>query len=154
MDLIKKVKYISMTTDAWTSFAKQSYITVTAHLIDVVDDKLQLLHFVLDTSEIKVNHTSENLLKYVKKVIDKFNLEPNVNDIVINYDSTYNEDNLEEEIDFLRTVRYYDEDDSDYDNDDEQDDNDNVQASQDSQDSQLSVSQSQIDLDQTQMTPS
>ena len=49
----------------------------------MVDNKAQLLHFVLDTSEIKVNHTSENLLIHVKKVIDKFNLESNVNDVVI-----------------------------------------------------------------------
>ena len=98
---------------------------------------LQLLHFVLDTSEIKVNHTSENLLMHVKMVIDKFDLEPNVNDVLINYDSTQPQDNFavdeNDDVVYLRTVNYY---------------SDDVQASQ------MSQSQSQYDMSQTQMTTS
>ena len=75
---------------------------------------LQLLHFDLDTSEIKVNHTSDNLLMHVKMVIDKFDLEPNVNDVLINYDSTQPQDNFavdeNDDVVYLRTVNYYSDD--------------------------------------------
>ena len=116
-DILKQIKYLSMTTDAWSSLSKQSYITVTAHLID---DHLKLHHFVLDTSEIKVRHTSENLLAHVRNVINKFNLEDNVNDVTINYNSTNNDDihavnENDDGVDYLRVVDYYS-DDEDEDN--------------------------------------
>ena len=50
-DILKKVHHISLTTDAWRSFSKHSYITVTAHMLD---DDLQLHNVALDTSEKKV----------------------------------------------------------------------------------------------------
>ena len=102
-----------MTTDAWTSFSKQSYITVTAHLID---NQVELQFFVLDTSEIKERHTSENLLEHVKGVMKKFNLN---HDVTLNYNSTNNDDilsvdeNDNDGIDFLRQVNYYDNEDQD-----------------------------------------
>ena len=37
--LLKNKKYISFTTDAWRSFNRDSYITITAH---VIDDNLEL----------------------------------------------------------------------------------------------------------------
>ena len=111
-DILKKVKYISMTTDVWTSFSKQSYITVTAHLID---NQVELQFFVLDTSEIKERHTSENLLEHVKGVMKKFNLDHNV---TLNYNSTNNDDILsldekDDDVDFLKEVHYYDNEDED-----------------------------------------
>ena len=48
--LLQKNIYISFTTDAWRSINKDSYITITAH---VLDDNLELHSLVLDTSEIK-----------------------------------------------------------------------------------------------------
>ncbi|MCP4393475.1 MAG: hypothetical protein GY804_04305, partial [Alphaproteobacteria bacterium] len=57
-DILEHVPYIALTTDAWKSISKQSYITVTAHMID---DESVLHNFILDTTEIKVKHTSENL---------------------------------------------------------------------------------------------
>ena len=101
-DILKKVKYISMTTDAWTSFSKQSYITVTAHLID---NQVELQFFVLDTSEMKERYTSENLLEHVKGVMKKFNLN---HDVTLNYNSTNNDDILsldekdDDGVDFLK----------------------------------------------------
>ena len=50
-EMIKNVHHISLTTDAWKSFAKQSYITLTCHIID---DECKLHNFVLDTTEIKI----------------------------------------------------------------------------------------------------
>ena len=51
-DKIKNVHNISITTDAWKSFAKHSYITITCHIID---DEGNLHDFILDTTEIKKN---------------------------------------------------------------------------------------------------
>ena len=48
---IKNLHHISLTKDAWKSFAKHSYITVTCHIID---DECNLQQFLLDTTEIKV----------------------------------------------------------------------------------------------------
>ena len=59
LDIIKKVHHISLTTDAWRSFSKRSYITVTAHLLD---DDLDLHTFALNTSEIKKNDTRQQTL--------------------------------------------------------------------------------------------
>ena len=114
-DILKQVKYLSMTTDAWSSLSKQSYITVTAHLID---DEVKLQFFVLDTSEIKVRHTSENLLEHVKVVMNKFNLNHNVKDVTVNYNSTNNDDIFsvdenDDGVDYLRDVNYYDDEDQD-----------------------------------------
>ena len=47
----------TFTTDAWTSDAQHSYITVTCHIID---SDFKLHSFVLETFEITVRHTSEN----------------------------------------------------------------------------------------------
>ena len=61
-------KNISFTTDAWRSINKDSYITITAH---VLDDDLVLHSFVLDTSEIKVRHTSDNLFNHINNVLQQ-----------------------------------------------------------------------------------
>ena len=71
-DILKKIQHISFTTDAWRSFNKDSYITITAH---VLDDDLTLHSFVLDTSEIKERHTSINLFNHIHKVIQDCGLE-------------------------------------------------------------------------------
>ena len=68
-DILKKIKHISFTTDAWRSLTKDSYITITAH---VLDEELELHKFVLDTSEMKERHTSENLIKHIYKVLQEW----------------------------------------------------------------------------------
>ena len=67
--ILQKTKNISFTTDAWRSFNKDSYITITAH---VIDDDLELHSFVLDTSEIKVRHTAENLFYHINNVLQQW----------------------------------------------------------------------------------
>ena len=47
---LKKHTNIAITTDAWTSMTQQSYITVTAHVID--EDTCELKCYVSSTSEI------------------------------------------------------------------------------------------------------
>ena len=46
---LKNIKYIALTTDAWTSIAQKSFITVTAHFMD---EDCKLVCYVLDTIEI------------------------------------------------------------------------------------------------------
>ena len=71
-DLLSKCKNIGLTADAWSSINHKSYITITAHTIDDAGD---LHRCVLDTGEIKVRHTSENLLIHISKVLDKYDLK-------------------------------------------------------------------------------
>ena len=56
---IKNIHHIALTTDCWKSFAKQSYITLTCHIIDH-NGKLQ--NIFLSTTEIKTRHTSRVLI--------------------------------------------------------------------------------------------
>ena len=55
--------HISLTTDAWKSFNKISYITITSHHID---EQGQLHNILLCTNEIKECHTSQNLRAHIK----------------------------------------------------------------------------------------
>ena len=78
-NLLNKCKNIGLTADAWSSLNHKSYITITAHFIDDAGD---IKRCVLDTGEIVVRHTSENLLMHIVKVLDKYNLKernPNLN---------------------------------------------------------------------------
>ena len=70
--IIKNNHHISLTTDAWKSFSKHSYITITFHLID--DDGV-LHNFILDTSEMKDRHTSVNLLSHISPRVLDFRME-------------------------------------------------------------------------------
>jgi len=53
-DILKNIQHIAFTTDAWRSFHKDSYIRITAQVLDA---ELTLHSFLLDTSEIKDRHT-------------------------------------------------------------------------------------------------
>ena len=77
-DILSKCRNIGLTADAWSSINHTSYITITAHTID---DNCKLHRFVLDTSEIKVRHTSENLIIHISKVLQKFDLKDRNNEI-------------------------------------------------------------------------
>merc|ERR1712082_188985 len=82
---MKKCKYIGLTTDAWTSIVQQSYITVTVHML--IDD-FQLQSYVLDTSEIKERHTTDNLLSHLHNVLKDYDFEPgNEQRIIYNFNA-------------------------------------------------------------------
>ena len=68
---LKKQVNIGLTTDAWTSTTQQSYITVTAHIID---EDCNLKPYVLDTTEITKRHTSENLMDHIKKILTEYEI--------------------------------------------------------------------------------
>ena len=104
---MKQCKYIGLTTDAWTSLVQQSYITVTAHMLT---DEFNLQSYVLDTSEIKERHTSDNLLLHLHKVLEDYAFETgNEQRITYNFNSTNPNDIFEEdmecegEVNFLHT---------------------------------------------------
>ena len=50
---------------------EHSYITVTSHAID---SNFKLHSFVLETFEMKISHTSENLLQEISKVLSDWKL--------------------------------------------------------------------------------
>ena len=105
-DILKKVQHIAFTTDAWRSFHKDSYITITAH---VLDDDLTLHSFVLDTSEISERHTSDNLFKHIDKVLKGWDIQTHSPAITLNYNTTDENDiyadahDEEDEVDYIRT---------------------------------------------------
>ena len=64
-----------MTNDAWTSTAQQSYITVTAHIID---EDCNLKSYVLDTTEITKRHNSENLMEHIEKILTEYEINTKI----------------------------------------------------------------------------
>ena len=110
-DILKKIQHIAFTTDAWRSFHKDSYITITAH---VFDDDLTLHSFVLDTSEITERHTADNLFKHIDKVLKGWDIQTHSPAITLNYNNTDENDiyadahDEEDVVDFLRTENIYD----------------------------------------------
>ncbi|XP_036338534.1 zinc finger BED domain-containing protein DAYSLEEPER-like [Rhagoletis pomonella] len=65
----------ALTTDAWTSTAVVSYITITTHFID---DNWELRSYVLETFDHPQRHTSENLRKAVEDCVSRWNMDGKV----------------------------------------------------------------------------
>lgn len=70
--ILNNATTVSITTDAWTSTAVESYVTVTVHFIN---DSWELKSYVLETFEHPENHTAENLRNSLERCIQKWNLE-------------------------------------------------------------------------------
>ena len=109
-----------MTTDAWKSFAKQSYVTLKCHLIDHTGE---LHNILLSTTEIKKKHTAENLQYNIQKEVVKWGLQSDI--VTTNFNST-NANNIEDEaegndgeIDYLQEVGYYNEEEEEEEEEDE-----------------------------------
>ena len=71
-----------------------------------------MLHsFVLDTSEIKERHTSENLFKHIDNVLRDWGIQTHSQAITVNYNNTNANDiyadEVEDEVDFLRDEHFY-----------------------------------------------
>ena len=111
-DALKKCRYIGLTTDAWTSIVQQSFITVTAH---VIDEDCTLVAYVLDTAEIKVRHTSENLLAHLYTVLQEYDIEVgDAHKITINYNATNDKDLHEEDTEIEHEFNYLNETETDF----------------------------------------
>ena len=63
---------VAITTDALTSLATESYVTVTCHFIT---KERQMGSVVLDTSELDEHHSAENLAIRLQMVKADWNLE-------------------------------------------------------------------------------
>ena len=85
--IIDKVPHIALTSDAWKSFAKQSYIGLTCHIIN---HKGELLNFHLSTTEIKKRHTSQNLREHIQTEVIKWGLE--YDSVTTNFNQTNEND--------------------------------------------------------------
>lgn len=65
-EMLKVTDYIALTTDLWTSDSSKSYMTLTIHII--YDGKFKTL--TLSTREVKDAHTSENLAREMKDILE------------------------------------------------------------------------------------
>ncbi|CAM4651471.1 unnamed protein product [Leuciscus chuanchicus] len=68
-DLQKRSSKISLTTDAWTSIATETYLGVTCHYIN---DNWEMVSFVLCTKPLEDRHTAENIARWIEEVAEKF----------------------------------------------------------------------------------
>ena len=64
---LKEAKYISLTSDCWTSRVNQSYISITEYFLKLKSD-WQFEHFVLESRELLGSHTAEYLAEALKNV--------------------------------------------------------------------------------------
>ena len=65
--VLSSAHYCSVTTDLWTAkYQCKGYITLTCHL---VDDNFELKSFVLTTTEVAEDHTSENLVTVLEAIM-------------------------------------------------------------------------------------
>ena len=62
---------VSVTSDIWSSRAREDYLSVVVHF---VDDDWQLQKRVLGLRLIDVSHTGENIAERIREVINEFNL--------------------------------------------------------------------------------
>ena len=69
---LENAKFVSLTTDAWTSRATENYVTVTAHFLD---ETWKLKTYVLETKEMGENHTADNLADCLLCVIKEWKLD-------------------------------------------------------------------------------
>ena len=112
IEKIQSQHHIALATDAWKSYAKQSYITLTCHLID---HNGELHNFVLSTTEIKERHTAQNLRHHIQYDLVKWGLESDI--VTTNFNSTNANDiedeaeAIDSEVDYLQEVGYYGEED-------------------------------------------
>lgn len=68
---LEKAKYVSLTTDGWSSRTQDGYLTVTVHF---VTDKLRLVSRVLNTVFIPDSHTAEYLQEQLMNVAREWNI--------------------------------------------------------------------------------
>lgn len=74
--VLSAANYCSVTTDLWTSkYQTRAYITLTCHLID---DDWNLNSFVLTTSEVAEDHTSENLVTVLDTLMKEWEIRETV----------------------------------------------------------------------------
>ena len=76
--VLVQVKYVSLTTDLWTSRATEGYLTVTAHFIH----SWKLKSLVLATVKFSAEHTAEHIAVELQKVTEEWGIMSKVAAIV------------------------------------------------------------------------
>ena len=76
---LNSAAHVCLTTDIWTSRKTEGYITVTCHFIS---ESWQLLSFVLETFNLCVSHTAENIAAELLRIADEWNITEKVVAIV------------------------------------------------------------------------
>ena len=71
LEFLQTAPAVALTTDLWTSCATESYITITAHTIDV---EFNLKETMLATREIDEKHTGANIAEFVNDVCEEFEI--------------------------------------------------------------------------------
>lgn len=77
--ILSQAKYVSLTSDVWTSLNTISFITVTVHFFDI---DLNLKTYVLTTRKLESNHTAQYLSEVLTDVIKEWNIEDKIVAIV------------------------------------------------------------------------
>lgn len=67
-----QMKYVSLTTDCWTSCANDPYISLTAHYINM---SWHLKSCCLNCQSMMVNHTGENIADVIANMLKDWNIK-------------------------------------------------------------------------------
>ena len=86
-DYLSVAPLVSVTTDGWTSRATQSYVTITAHMID---DEWQLKNFVLQTRIMSESHTGANIASLLEDAMQDWKVNRDGSSIPIVTDNASN----------------------------------------------------------------
>lgn len=73
-ELLKDAHSITLTTDAWTSCANDSYLALTAHFID---SSFKIKSVLLEVCSLNDHHTSANLAAEIKRIITEWDIREN-----------------------------------------------------------------------------
>src|SRR3954462_1576692 len=73
--LSSSAKYISLTTDLWTSHAKQRYIRITASFINI---DFKLYDILLELKYVPYPHNSEIIQSHIESTISNWSLRGKV----------------------------------------------------------------------------
>jgi hypothetical protein len=68
---LRKVPYVALTTDCWTSLTNDGYMTVKVHYLS---EKWKMVSRVLNTIAFETSHTAENLAKGLKNIVTEWGL--------------------------------------------------------------------------------
>ena len=81
-DMLKKVSYVAITTDAWTSAARDAYLGITCHFIGETASCFNLVSAALDAVPILEDETAESLKTILSAVFKEWGITDKVKCIV------------------------------------------------------------------------
>ncbi|CAG8657438.1 4612_t:CDS:2, partial [Ambispora gerdemannii] len=90
------IKYISLTTDLWTSHAKQGYIGITASFMD---SDFKIYDILLELEYLPYPHIAKHIRDKIQLIIEKWSLQEKVIAII-----TDNESNMIKAISYLNNI--------------------------------------------------